>query len=81
MNWAASPIRPEFAESTYFLFRATGDPVYLEVIPHPICFSKFNHFLPSLRIILPSHPTYPIYVTVVPMRVLNLAWVVGGDEA
>jgi mannosidase alpha-like ER degradation enhancer 3 len=31
INWANSPLRPEFAESTYFLFKATGDPVYLEM--------------------------------------------------
>ena len=31
INWANSPLRPEFAESTYFLYKATEDPVYLEV--------------------------------------------------
>ncbi|XP_071802032.1 ER degradation-enhancing alpha-mannosidase-like protein 3 [Asterias amurensis] len=29
--WAQHPLRPEFAESTYFLYKATGDPYYLEV--------------------------------------------------
>uniref|UniRef100_H3A0Q9 alpha-1,2-Mannosidase n=1 Tax=Latimeria chalumnae TaxID=7897 RepID=H3A0Q9_LATCH len=31
VHWAQHPLRPEFAESTYFLFKATGDPYYLEV--------------------------------------------------
>lgn len=31
VNWAQSPLRPEFAESTYFLYKATGDSKYLEV--------------------------------------------------
>uniref|UniRef100_A0A3P9IMU8 alpha-1,2-Mannosidase n=1 Tax=Oryzias latipes TaxID=8090 RepID=A0A3P9IMU8_ORYLA len=30
VHWAQHPLRPEFAESTYFLFKATGDPYYLE---------------------------------------------------
>eukprot|EP00043_Microstomoeca_roanoka_P006328 m.61987 g.61987 ORF g.61987 m.61987 type:complete len:771 (-) comp13370_c0_seq3:153-2465(-) len=29
--WANSPLRPEFAESTYMLYKATGDPIYLEI--------------------------------------------------
>ncbi|XP_022085237.1 ER degradation-enhancing alpha-mannosidase-like protein 3 isoform X2 [Acanthaster planci] len=29
--WAQHPLRPEFAESNYFLYKATGDPYYLEV--------------------------------------------------
>jgi len=29
--WAQSPLRPEFIESTYLLYRATRDPHYLEV--------------------------------------------------
>ncbi|XP_048832588.1 ER degradation-enhancing alpha-mannosidase-like protein 3 isoform X2 [Brienomyrus brachyistius] len=31
VHWAQHPLRPEFAESTYFLFKATRDPYYLEV--------------------------------------------------
>ncbi|CAI2356432.1 unnamed protein product [Caenorhabditis sp. 36 PRJEB53466] len=31
IHWAEHPIRPEFVESTYFLYRATKDPHYLEV--------------------------------------------------
>ncbi|KAK6763982.1 hypothetical protein RB195_024351 [Necator americanus] len=31
VHWAEHPIRPEFIESTYFLYRATRDPHYLEV--------------------------------------------------
>ncbi|XP_078459654.1 ER degradation-enhancing alpha-mannosidase-like protein 3 [Lampetra fluviatilis] len=31
VHWGQHPLRPEFAESTYFLFKATGDPYYLEV--------------------------------------------------
>ncbi len=31
MHWANSPLRPELAESTYLLYRATGDPYYLDV--------------------------------------------------
>ena len=30
--WGNSPLRPEFAESTYMLYTATHDPVYLEVV-------------------------------------------------
>ena len=29
--WANHPLRPEFAESTYFLYKATGDPYYLDI--------------------------------------------------
>ncbi|XP_038063817.1 ER degradation-enhancing alpha-mannosidase-like protein 3 [Patiria miniata] len=29
--WGQHPLRPEFAESNYFLYKATGDPYYLEV--------------------------------------------------
>ncbi|EDQ92960.1 uncharacterized protein MONBRDRAFT_13474 [Monosiga brevicollis MX1] len=31
VNWGNSPLRPEFAESTYFLYTATDDPAYLEI--------------------------------------------------
>ncbi|KAM8930931.1 ER degradation-enhancing alpha-mannosidase-like protein 3 isoform 2-T2 [Pelodytes ibericus] len=31
VHWAQHPLRPEFAESTYFLYKATGDPYYLQV--------------------------------------------------
>lgn len=31
VHWAQHPLRPEFLESTYFLFKATGDHHYLEV--------------------------------------------------
>nr|CAD7438421.1 unnamed protein product [Timema bartmani] len=31
VHWGQHPLRPEFLESTYFLYRATGDPYYLEV--------------------------------------------------
>ncbi|CAK5074444.1 unnamed protein product [Meloidogyne enterolobii] len=31
VHWAQHPLRPEFIESTYFLYRATKDPHYLEV--------------------------------------------------
>ncbi|CAN0249261.1 unnamed protein product [Lampetra planeri] len=31
VHWPQHPLRPEFAESTYFLYKATGDPHYLEV--------------------------------------------------
>uniref|UniRef100_A0A671R4R9 alpha-1,2-Mannosidase n=1 Tax=Sinocyclocheilus anshuiensis TaxID=1608454 RepID=A0A671R4R9_9TELE len=31
VHWAQHPLRPEFAESTYFLYKATRDPYYLEV--------------------------------------------------
>ncbi|XP_054646143.1 ER degradation-enhancing alpha-mannosidase-like protein 3 isoform X2 [Dunckerocampus dactyliophorus] len=30
VHWAQHPLRPEFAESTYFLYKATGDSYYLE---------------------------------------------------
>lgn len=31
IHWNSHPLRPEFVESTYFLYKATGDPHYLEV--------------------------------------------------
>ena len=31
IHWGNWPLRPEFTESTYFLYKATGDPWYLEV--------------------------------------------------
>ncbi|KAK7867751.1 hypothetical protein R5R35_002254 [Gryllus longicercus] len=31
VHWGQHPLRPEFLESTYFLYRATNDPYYLEV--------------------------------------------------
>ena len=31
VHWAQHPLRPEFVESTYFIYKATGDPYYLEV--------------------------------------------------
>uniref|UniRef100_A0A1I8HT13 alpha-1,2-Mannosidase n=1 Tax=Macrostomum lignano TaxID=282301 RepID=A0A1I8HT13_9PLAT len=31
VHWAHHPLRPEFIESTYFLYKATRDPHYLEV--------------------------------------------------
>lgn len=31
VHWGQHLLRPEFVESTYFLFRATRDPHYLEV--------------------------------------------------
>lgn len=31
VHWANHPLRPEFLESTYFLYIATSDPYYLEV--------------------------------------------------
>uniref|UniRef100_A0A915EJW4 alpha-1,2-Mannosidase n=1 Tax=Ditylenchus dipsaci TaxID=166011 RepID=A0A915EJW4_9BILA len=31
VHWAQHPLRPEFIESTYLLYRATKDPYYLEV--------------------------------------------------
>ena len=31
VHWAHHPLRPEFLESTYFLYKATGDDHYLEV--------------------------------------------------
>ena len=31
VHWAMSLMRPEFVESTYFLYKSTGDPHYLEV--------------------------------------------------
>lgn len=31
VHWGQHPLRPEFVESTYFLYKATGDPYYLEV--------------------------------------------------
>ncbi|XP_033095276.1 ER degradation-enhancing alpha-mannosidase-like protein 3 isoform X2 [Anneissia japonica] len=31
IHWGQHPLRPEFTESTYFLYKATGDPYYLEV--------------------------------------------------
>ena len=36
VHWAQHPLRPEFAESTYFLFQATKDPHYLNVGKHII---------------------------------------------
>ncbi|CAG9860867.1 unnamed protein product [Phyllotreta striolata] len=30
VHWGNHPLRPEFLESTYFLYKATGDPYYLE---------------------------------------------------
>ncbi|KAK6195946.1 hypothetical protein SNE40_001268 [Patella caerulea] len=30
IHWGHHPLRPEFVESTYFLYKATGDPYYLE---------------------------------------------------
>ncbi|XP_064458121.1 ER degradation-enhancing alpha-mannosidase-like protein 3 isoform X2 [Ornithodoros turicata] len=30
VHWGQHPLRPEFVESTYFLYKATGDPYYLE---------------------------------------------------
>jgi mannosidase alpha-like ER degradation enhancer 3 len=34
IHWAQHPIRPEFIESTYIIYRATKDPHYLEVAEH-----------------------------------------------
>lgn len=31
IHWGQHPLRPEFVESTYFLFKATNDPYYLDV--------------------------------------------------
>lgn len=31
VHWSNHPLRPEFLESTYFLYRATKDPYYLEI--------------------------------------------------
>uniref|UniRef100_A0A6Q2YB63 alpha-1,2-Mannosidase n=1 Tax=Esox lucius TaxID=8010 RepID=A0A6Q2YB63_ESOLU len=31
VHWGQHPLRPEFAESTYYLYKATGDPYYLRV--------------------------------------------------
>ncbi|VVC41997.1 Hypothetical protein CINCED_3A009453 [Cinara cedri] len=31
VHWEQHPLRPEFLESTYFLYKATGDPHYLNV--------------------------------------------------
>uniref|UniRef100_A0A0B7A140 alpha-1,2-Mannosidase n=1 Tax=Arion vulgaris TaxID=1028688 RepID=A0A0B7A140_9EUPU len=31
VHWGQHPLRPEFLESTYFLYKATSDPYYLEV--------------------------------------------------
>ncbi|CAL1300944.1 unnamed protein product [Larinioides sclopetarius] len=31
VHWGQHPLRPEFVESTYFLYKATNDPYYLEV--------------------------------------------------
>ncbi|XP_041368922.1 ER degradation-enhancing alpha-mannosidase-like protein 3 [Gigantopelta aegis] len=31
IHWGHHPLRPEFVESTYFLYKATGDPHYLDV--------------------------------------------------
>ena len=31
VHWGQSPLRPEFIESTYFLYKATGDEHYLDV--------------------------------------------------
>ena len=31
VHWGQHPLRPEFLESTYFLYKATGDSYYLEV--------------------------------------------------
>lgn len=31
VHWGNHPLRPEFLESTYFLYTATSDPYYLEV--------------------------------------------------
>ncbi|XP_033732617.1 ER degradation-enhancing alpha-mannosidase-like protein 3 [Pecten maximus] len=31
VHWGHHPLRPEFVESTYFLYKATGDPHYLNV--------------------------------------------------
>lgn len=31
VHWAQHPLRPEFVESTYFLYKATNDPYYLHV--------------------------------------------------
>ncbi|CAG0883021.1 unnamed protein product [Darwinula stevensoni] len=31
VHWGQHPLRPEFLESTYLLYHATGDPYYLEV--------------------------------------------------
>lgn len=31
VHWGQHPLRPEFVESTYFLYKATTDPYYLEV--------------------------------------------------
>lgn len=31
VHWGNHPLRPEFIESTYYLYKATGDPYYLDV--------------------------------------------------
>ncbi|KAF7664734.1 hypothetical protein LDENG_00167100 [Lucifuga dentata] len=42
VHWAQHPLRPEFAESTYFLYKATGDPYYLEA--GRTILDNLNHF-------------------------------------
>ena len=32
VHWGQNPLRPEFAESTYLLYKATHDPYYLQVL-------------------------------------------------
>ena len=32
IHWGQNPLRPEFAESTYLLYKATEDPYYLKVV-------------------------------------------------
>ncbi|XP_059471862.1 ER degradation-enhancing alpha-mannosidase-like protein 3 isoform X2 [Neocloeon triangulifer] len=36
VHWGQHPLRPEFLESTYFLYRATQDPYYLQVGKHAL---------------------------------------------
>lgn len=31
VHWGQHPLRPEFVESTYFLYKATNDDYYLQV--------------------------------------------------
>lgn len=39
VHWGQHPLRPEFIESTYLLYRATKDPYYLRVARNVIIYS------------------------------------------
>ncbi|KHN83235.1 ER degradation-enhancing alpha-mannosidase-like protein 3 [Toxocara canis] len=61
VHWAQHPLRPEFIESTYLLYRATKDPHYLHVAKnkHRFLPEAFTH---DLQVHWAQHPLRPEFI-------------------